>query len=65
MPFSGGIALRAETCGAVSGSILALGFFFEPSVQGEKRKAGSSLEYAGVFFDRFEKEFGSNRCKGV
>ena len=65
MPFSGGIASRAETCGAVSGSVLALGFFFEPSKQGEKEKTGSSLKYAGEFFDRFEKEFGSTRCKGV
>jgi len=29
MPFSGGIVRRGETCGAVSGSILALGLFFE------------------------------------
>ena len=65
MPFTGGIALKAETCGAVSGSLLAMGFFFEPSNQMEKKKAGSSIKYAGMFFDRFEKEFGSTRCKGV
>jgi len=65
MPFTGGIALKAETCGAVSGSLLALGFFFEPSNQMEKEKAGSSIKYAGMFFDRFEKEFSSTRCKEV
>ena len=28
-------------------------------------KTGSSMKYAGMFFDQFEKEFGSTRCKGV
>jgi len=65
MPFTGGIALKTETCGAVSGSLLAIGFFFEPTNQKEMEKAGSSIEYGGMFFDRFEKEFGSTRCKGV
>lgn len=65
MPFTGGIAMRTETCGAVSGSLLAIGFFFEPKNQTEMEKAGSSVEYAGQFFDRFEKEFGSTRCKVV
>lgn len=65
MPFTGGIALKTETCGAVSGSLLAIGFFFEPTDQKEMEKAGSSIEHGGKFFDRFEKEFGSTRCKGV
>lgn len=65
MPFTGGLALKAETCGAVSGSLLAMGFFFEPSNLKEMEKAGSSIKYGGMFFDRFEKEFGSTRCKGV
>jgi hypothetical protein len=33
MPFTGGIAGKGETCGAVSGAILALGFFFGPGDQ--------------------------------
>jgi C_GCAxxG_C_C family probable redox protein len=65
MPFTGGLAMKAETCGAVSGALLAIGFFFEPKNQKEKEKTGSSMKYAGMFFDRFEKEFGSTRCKGV
>jgi len=65
MPFTGGIALKGETCGAVSGALLALGFFFEPINQKGKEKAGSSMKYGGMFFDRFKKEFGSTRCWGV
>ena len=65
MPFTGGIAGRGETCGAVSGALLALGLFFEPNNQNEMEKAGSSYKPGGVFFDRFAKEFDSTRCKEV
>jgi C_GCAxxG_C_C family probable redox protein len=65
MPFAGGVAGKGETCGAVSGSLLAIGFYFEPVNQKEMGKAGSSMKYAKLFFDRFTKEFGSTRCREV
>jgi len=65
MPFTGGIALKGETCGAVSGSLLAIGFVFESINQKEKEKASSSIKYGGMFFDRFKEEFGSTRCREV
>jgi C_GCAxxG_C_C family probable redox protein len=65
MPFTGGIAMRAETCGAVSGSVLALGFFFEPADKTSKKKPGSSIGNTGKFFDRFTKEFSSTRCREI
>jgi C_GCAxxG_C_C family probable redox protein len=65
MPFTGGIALKGETCGAVSGSMLGIGYFFESMNSKGKEGAGSSISYGGVFFDRFTKEFGSTRCKEV
>ena len=65
MPFTGGIALKGETCGAVSGSMLAIGFFFESVNRTGKEKAGSSIEHGGMFFDRFTEGFGSTRCRGV
>lgn len=65
MPFTGGIVSRGETCGAVSGSLLAIGKFFEPTNEKEMAKAGSSIKYGGMFFDRFTKEFGSTRCREV
>lgn len=65
MPFAGGIAGRGETCGAVAGSLLALGFVFEPSDQTGTKKPGSSNKFGGMFFDRFTKAFGSTRCREV
>ncbi len=65
MPFTGGIAKKGETCGAVSGALLAMGFFFESINQKGKEQAGSSMKRGGMFFDRFEKTFGSTRCKEV
>lgn len=65
MPFTGGIALRGETCGAVSGAMLAIGYFFESVNQKGKETAGSSIKYGGMFFERFAKEFDSTRCKEV
>jgi len=65
MPFSGGIVRRGETCGAVSGSILALGLFFESQKKDGKVQPGSSLKPGGMFLDRFEKVYGSTRCREV
>jgi len=65
MLFAGGIAGKGETCGAVTGSLLAIGFHFEPINQMEMKKAGSSMKYGRLFFDRFTKEFDSTRCKEV
>ena len=64
-PFAGGIAGKGETCGAVSGALLALGLFFEPSEQKGGERTVASFKYAGQFFDKFEKEFGSTRCSEV
>ncbi len=61
LPFAGGIAGSGETCGAVSGSLLAIGFYFE-SIKGNR---GSSMGYAKQFVDRFTQEFGSTRCRDV
>ncbi|MCK5221196.1 MAG: C_GCAxxG_C_C family protein [Candidatus Aminicenantes bacterium] len=66
MPFTGGIVRKGETCGAVSGALLALGFFFESiDKNGNGQQPGSSLKHGTMFFDRFEKAFGSTRCKEV
>jgi C_GCAxxG_C_C family probable redox protein len=65
MPFAGGLAGNGETCGAVSGAMLALGFFFE-SAHPEARKPGVlPFQYGKDFFDRFSREFSSTRCREV
>lgn len=65
MPFAGGIAGKGETCGAVSGSMLAIGFFLASLKRTGREQAVSSLKYARSFLDGFEKEFGSTRCREV
>jgi len=55
MPFAGGIAGKGETCGTVSGSLLAMGFFFESINQKGKKQAVSPIKYVGTFFDKLKK----------
>jgi C_GCAxxG_C_C family probable redox protein len=64
-PFAGGIAGKGETCGAVSGSLLALGLFFEAANPNTSEKSLTSIKYGALFFDRFKEEFGSTRCSEV
>ena len=61
LPFAAGIAGKGETCGAVTGSLFAIGIYFETIIG----KPGSSMKCARIFFDRFSKEFGSTRCREV
>ena len=65
MPFTGGIAGKGETCGAVSGSLLALGFFFAPIDQKGQAMFPPSIKNGGVFMDKFKKAFTSTRCWGI
>jgi C_GCAxxG_C_C family probable redox protein len=64
-PFAGGIAGKGETCGAVTGSLLALALSFEPANPDKSEKSLSSMKYGSEFFDRFQNEFGSTRCSKV
>jgi C_GCAxxG_C_C family probable redox protein len=63
-PFPG-IALRGETCGAVSGSMLAIGLYFESAKRKDSRQTTNTTQYASEFTTAFENEFGSTMCKGV
>ena len=65
IPFAGGIAGKGETCGAVSGSMLALGIFFAPIDEKKKTMFPASWKNGIVFMDKFKKEFSSTRCWGV
>jgi C_GCAxxG_C_C family probable redox protein len=58
-----GVASRGETCGAVSGSLLAIALVYEESLFDEEGK--KSLEPSFRFCELFEKEFGSTRCRDV
>ena len=59
-----GVALTGETCGAVSGSLMAIGLVFEEDIFDEEMKR-LSREPSFSFCSEFEKEYGSTRCRNV
>ena len=59
-----GIALRGETCGAVSGSLLAIALVYEEDIFDEERKR-LSRKPSYSLCSKFEKEYGSTRCRDV
>ncbi len=63
--FAGGIVGQGETCGAVTGSLLAIGFNFDVKNIKDNTKPGVSMMCGRMFFDRFTKEFESTRCREV
>ncbi len=63
--FAGGITGRGETCGAVTGSLLALGLSFGAKDKKEYAMQSPSLKAGSEFFERFTAEFGSTRCSKV
>ena len=60
-----GIALRGETCGAVSGAILALGALTGSEEAEFMEDMLPTLERATKFCDAFEEEFGSLICRSI
>ena len=63
-PFPG-LALRGEACGAVVGSLMALGLVFGREDLSNKRGYIASLPSARRFCTEFEKEFGSTSCANI
>jgi C_GCAxxG_C_C family probable redox protein len=59
-----GIALRGETCGVVSGSLLAIALVYEKSMN-DKEKLRLSREPSLTFCSKFESEFGSTQCEDI
>ena len=59
-----GIALRGETCGAVTGSLLAIGLAYEKDKIDEERKR-LSRSPSFKFCSEFENEYGTTRCRDV
>ncbi len=57
-----GIAERGETCGAVIGSLLAVGLMFGSDQAGDMATWQACLVPARAFCARFEQELGSTQC---
>ena len=58
--FGGGMARRAETCGAVSGALMVLGMTFDPNAENPKDKV---YALAQEFIRRFQERNGFINCK--
>jgi C_GCAxxG_C_C family probable redox protein len=63
-PFPG-VALRGETCGAVIGSMMALGLIYGRETLDDLQGFLASLPPARKFCYRFEKELGSTMCGDI
>jgi C_GCAxxG_C_C family probable redox protein len=63
-PFPG-IALRGETCGAVIGSMMALGLLYGRETLDDEQGFLASLSPARKFCYRFEQELGSTMCGNI
>jgi C_GCAxxG_C_C family probable redox protein len=59
-----GIALRGETCGAVSGSLLAIAMAYEET-KFDREKKRASRQPSITFCSKFEDKFVSTRCEDV
>jgi len=60
-----GIAMRGETCGAVSGSLMGIALVYEDDKTDEKRKKRLSSKPSEIFCSKFESKYGSTRCRDV
>jgi C_GCAxxG_C_C family probable redox protein len=63
-PFPG-VGLRGETCGAVIGSMMALGLLYGRERLDDEQGYLASLSPARKFCYRFEKELGSTMCGDI
>lgn len=57
-----GIAERGETCGAITGALMAMGLIYGRDRLDDWEKYRKSLIPTGKFCERFEKELGSTLC---
>ena len=60
-----GIAMRGETCGAVSESLMGIALVYEADKYDEKGTKKLSLGPSETFCSEFENEFGTTRCRDV
>lgn len=62
-----GIAERGETCGAITGPLMAFGLIYGRGLErlDDWETYRESLVPSGTFCTRFEKEFGSTMCRDI
>ena len=60
--FGGGIGLKGSLCGALTGSVIAIGMKSGRTDPKDRVTALKIYEKCRQFWDKFEKEFGSLNC---
>ncbi len=63
--FGGGIGRKGSLCGAFTGSIMVLGMKMGRTDPKDKETVVKLYEKCREYWDRFEKEFGSNVCYNI
>ena len=63
--FGGGISSMGETCGAVSGSLMALGLHFGPEEPADHEQKEKLKEINRQFLAIFEEKHGSLKCRDL
>ena len=64
-PFAGGVAMRAETCGALLGGLMAVGIVASGEELHDEKALTKSLSAGFRLAKRVEKEFGSTNCAKI
>ena len=63
--FGGGMGRRGDTCGAVSGAIMAIGLKYGTSDPQDKATKERAYQMVRTFFERFQERNGAVRCKDL
>jgi C_GCAxxG_C_C family probable redox protein len=62
---AGGVARRGETCGALTGAIMAVCCLVGREKLEDREQYGKSIEEAGKVYDRFNEEVGHTLCTEI
>lgn len=64
-PFGAGISYMQETCGAVTGALMAIGLKFGKGENGTNEDKERAYKKSQYFFSEFRKIHGSVRCRDL
>jgi C_GCAxxG_C_C family probable redox protein len=62
---AGGVARRGETCGALTGAIMAVCSIVGREKLEDREQYGAAMEEAGRIFDRFTEAIGHSLCSEI
>jgi C_GCAxxG_C_C family probable redox protein len=62
---SGGVARKGETCGALTGAIMAVGCLLGRERLEDREQYGKAMEAADGVYDRFKEQVGHTLCREI